>query len=447
MGVVWSKNSSPDRARTQQSDEGSGQMNRPLRVAYVLWKFPRFSETFIVHELFFLRYAVPGLQASVFAVKKGDAGALHPHAAELCKAAVYLPAWYAPRTLWQMTRVLSAFPEKVVRLVRELATLVGSQGSVRAKLYAAGQAAYCFANGLYLGCELRRQQVDHVHAHFAESGGLVAYVAARVAGVPYSLTLHGHDIFFNPNPRLAAFLVRHSRFALTVSEFNRRFLVARESAAQEKLRVLHCGIDLAMFRPRVQPEGGRFRILTVARLQPRKGIADLLEACRLLGDNVDYECVIVGDGPQRAELEAKAARYGLADKIDFLGARPQQEVVEQLAQASVFVLPSYSEGIPVSVMEAMVMRLPVVVTRVNGVPELVREGAGILVEPGDVRELTQALRRVAGMSPAERQEMGRRGRAIVAKEFDIRTQTRLLADMFFASLRDGSEVGKPESSR
>ncbi|MBC7186568.1 MAG: glycosyltransferase family 4 protein [Calditrichaeota bacterium] len=444
---MWTKISSLDPAYTQQSGEGSGQMNRALRVAYVLWKFPRFSETFIIHELFFLRDAGPGLQASLFAVKKGDAGALHPHVAELCKAAVYLPAWYAPRALWQMARVLVAFPDKVVCLVRELAILVGSLGSVRAKLYAAGQAAYCLTKGLHLGCELRRQQVGHVHAHFAESGGLLAFVAARVAGISYSLTLHGHDIFFNPNPRLAAFLIRHSRFALTVSEFNRRFLVAREPAAQERLRVLHCGIDLAMFRPQVQPQGGRLRILTVARLQPRKGIADLLEACRLLGDDVDYECVIVGDGPQRAELETKAAGYGIADRIHFLGARPQQEVVEELARASVFVLPSYSEGIPVSVMEAMAMQLPVVVTRVNGVPELVREGAGILVEPGDVRGLAQALRRVAAMSPAERQEMGRTGRAVVEKEFNIRTQTRLLADLFLASLGAGREVGRRESSR
>ncbi|MCR4439418.1 MAG: glycosyltransferase [bacterium] len=448
VGVVWSKISSTDCAPTQQSNEGSGQLNKPLRVAYVLWKFPRFSETFIIHELFFLREAVPGLQATLFAVKRGDAGALHPHVTELATAGAYLPAWCAPRAHWQMARVLFAYPKAVACVVGELAALVGSQGSVRAKLYAAGQAAYCLAKGLYLAGELRRQQAGHVHAHFAESGGLVAFVAARVAGIPYSLTLHGHDIFFNPNPRLAAFLLRHGRFALTVSEFNRRFLVAQEPAAQERLRVLHCGIDLAMFRPRPQPGGGRFRILAVARLQPRKGIADLLEACRLLGGDLDYQCVVVGDGPQRAELETKAAQYGLADRIHFLGARPQQEVVEQLAQASVFVLPSYSEGIPVSVMEAMAMQLPVVATQVNGVPELVREGAGILVEPGDVRALAQALRRVADMSPAERQEMGRTGRAIVEKEFTIRTQVRLLADLFLASLQDRSErIGKRESPR
>ncbi len=425
-------------ANTRRSFEATPA--EPFRLAYVLWKFPRVSETFIVNELFFLRQAAPGLQVGLLAVKKGESGTEHPHVAELCKLGVYLPAWYKPCFVVRVLCELLKGAAVVAQLLRDLARLVRSQSTFPTKLYAAGQAAYCLAMGLYAGWALREQRVRHVHAHFAESGGLVAFVAAAVAGIPYSLTLHGHDIFFNPNPRLPAFLIRHSCFALTVSEFNRRFLVDRDPGVADKVRVHHCGIDLVLFRPRAAQAAERFRILTVARLQPRKGIADLIEACRLLQGELDFACVIVGDGPQRAELEATVARFGLTARFHFRGACSQRQVVDELRQASVFVLPSYSEGVPVSVMEAMAMGVPVVATRVNGVPELVREGTGILVDPGDVRALAQALLRIATLPAREREAMGRKARAVVEKEFNIRVQSRLLAELFVASAREKQGV-------
>jgi len=415
---------------THGTREATGE--EPFRVGYVLWKFPRFSETFVVNELYFLRQALPGLQVRFFAVKKGEAGASHPHVAELGACGFYLPSWYRPRFAFRVGRTVWRSAKVVGRIVRDLAGLVRAEPTCRTTLYAAAQATYCLLQGLNVGWVLREQRIRHVHAHFAESGGLVAFVAAALAGIPYSLTLHGHDIFFNPNPCLASFLIRHSRFALTVSEFNRRFLVSADTSLAEKVRVLHCGIDVGLFQPQAFLEGERFRILTVARLTPRKGIADLVEACRLLQGELDYEVVIVGDGPQKGELIARVERYGLADRFQFLGAQSQEEVREQLRRASVFVLPSYSEGIPVSVMEAMAMHVPVVVTRVNGVPELVRQGAGILLEPGDIQALVVALRRVATLPKREREEMGRKARAIVEQEFNVRTQSRALAELFLA---------------
>ncbi|MGQ9851832.1 MAG: glycosyltransferase [Candidatus Oleimicrobiaceae bacterium] len=437
----------PDNVGTRTRRNSEATLGETFRLAYILWKFPRLSETFIVNELFFLRQATPGLQVRLLAVNKGEGGAEHRHVAELCEPGMYLPAWYKPCFVVKVLSELVKGAAVVVQLLRELAGLVSSQSTFPRKLYAGGQAAYGLAKGLYAGSVLRKQQVEHVHAHFAESGGLVAFVAAAVAGIPYSLTLHGHDIFFNPNPRLPAFLIRHSRFALTVSEFNRGFLLESDPGAAKKLRVHHCGVDMALFRPREGQAPERFRMLTVARLQPRKGIADLVEACRLLQGELDFACVIIGDGPQRGELEAKVAHYGLAERFHFRGACSQEEVVDELGRASVFVLPSYSEGLPVSVMEAMAMQVPVVATRVNGVPELVREGTGILVDPGDVRALAQALRRIATLPPRERRAMGQKARALVEKEFNIRVQSRLLAELLVAGAggKEGvkAELGVP----
>ncbi|MDZ7338623.1 MAG: glycosyltransferase [candidate division KSB1 bacterium] len=428
----------PRRARerdgcTVNPPDGGLPREHPFRVAYVLWKFPRFSETFVANELFFLRQAAPGLQVRVFAVRKGDAGAESSRVAALRPSLTYLPALWAPCSWWWMVHAVWGAPRAVAKTLVALLRLSAQQPSHRTRLYAMAQSLYALSKGLPLAVLLRREQVAHAHAHFAETGGLVAWVAARVAGIPFSVTLHGHDIFFNPNPLLAAFLIRESCFAITVSEYNRRFLARMEPAAQSKVRVVHCGVDLALFHPGEPRTIGVFRILTVARLQPRKGIADLVEACRALADEVDYECVVVGDGPQRTELEDKAARYGLGERFRFLGARAHEEVLAQLQETSVFVLPSYSEGVPVSVMEAMAMGVPVIATAVNGVPELVKRGAGILVAPGNIDALAAALRRVANMSDAERRRMGRKARQVVEREFDIRTQSAALARMFLSS--------------
>ncbi len=404
-----------------------------FRLAYVLWCFPRLSETFVVNEVYFLKRLVPDLQLFLFSVKREEPRGDDPLVRAVADQCLSLPPrWWLWTLIW-CPRLLVGARREVARVVGELRALVRAAGSLREKTYAFLQVAFCAARGVYFGAILRGLRIGHVHTHFAESGGLIAFVAARLAGIPFSLTLHGHDIYFNPNPALAGFLIERSRFAVTVSEFNRRHLVQRYPHMAGKIRVVHCGIDLELFRPRAGGTGEGFRIVSVARLQPRKGIADLVEACRALSSVVDFQCVVIGDGPQRRELEEKVASYGLQRQVKFAGACSQSQVLDYLAQASVFVLPSYSEGIPVSVMEAMAVELPVVVTRVNGVPELVGEGAGILVAPGDVDSLAAALRTIAGMSSQERRLMGAKGRAMVAKGFDIRTQIRILGNLFLTA--------------
>lgn len=294
-----------------------------------------------------------------------------------------------------------------------------------------------FAEGVYAAYLLRQRDFDQAHAHFIDRAATVALCVGRLLKKPYSLTAHANDIYMTPvlvREKIAA-----SRFTVTVSEFNKAYLLQHNPGLPaDKIFVLHPWVDLSRFKPpETRAERDRLRILSVGRLVEKKGHHHLIAACGLLQQSgLDFECHILGDGPMQPELEARIAQHGLTDRVHLLGARPQAEVLARLGKADVFALACVvaasgdRDGMPVALAEAMAMELPVVSTDLVGIKELVRPGSGYLTSPGDVAALAGAIRAMHQAGVPGRAAMGKLGRQIVAEDFDVNEGIRRLAELF-----------------
>jgi glycosyltransferase involved in cell wall biosynthesis len=282
-----------------------------------------------------------------------------------------------------------------------------------------------------------KEGIEHIHAHYATHPALVAWLINRLTGIPYSVTVHAHDIFVD-KPMLATKL-RDAAFIASISEFNRDYLMRVLGPwVRQKTRIVHCGIDPAYYgRSEKAFDGRRLEILSVGSLQPYKGFSFLIQACATLRSRgVPFRCRIIGGGDLRAALEKLIQENGLGKVVQLLGPRTQDEVSLLLRTGNCYVQPSIvtstgkMEGIPVAVMEAMISGLPVIATSISGLPELVKPGkTGWLVPPGDSEHLADALCEVYAQ-PAEARRRAALGRQWVQDEFDLTSNVRKLAALF-----------------
>jgi glycosyltransferase involved in cell wall biosynthesis len=277
----------------------------------------------------------------------------------------------------------------------------------------------------YVYRHYRDAGLEHIHAHFLNAPTSIALFLSRYLDIPFSFTSHASNIFIDP--LMLGTKLRLSKKIVTISEYNRKYLLDKYgNELKEKIHIIHCGIDTEKYVPNHSGKIGSTVILAVARLVAMKGFQYLLEACRLLKDRgVSFTCIIVGDGEEKDMLLRKAADLEIGDVVTFLGSQQQERVHELVQKASIFVLPSIitddgrRDGIPVSLMEAMAMELPVVSTKIVGIPELIEDGKeGLLVEQKDSNGLASALEFLIKNSPA-RDEMGRRARLKVIRDFNI----------------------------
>ena len=241
---------------------------------------------------------------------------------------------------------------------------------------------------------LREHEVDHIHVHHGYFGSWIAMVAARLLEVDFSLTLHGSDMFVR-NAYLDVKL-RHCGFCLTISEFNRRYLLERyPEVAAGKVLVSRLGVDVPAVGPvkAVEAYTGRLKLLAVGRLQAVKNHIFLIHACaELKKRGLDFECSIAGDGPERRKLAKLIQDFGLADQVRLLGYVPRERMPEVYRYADVVVLTSRSEGIPLVLMEAMARRKIVLAPAITGIPELVVPGkTGFLYQSGSLPDFIERL--------------------------------------------------------
>ena len=445
-------------------DGGAASRGSSPRVAYVMSRFPKLTETFVLYEM----KALEGLGAAVevFPLLRHRAGPRHPEAVPYERRAHFVPL-----LSWEVVGA------NVARLTREpgryLTTwweaLSGTWGSAKFFLGALGFFPKCVA----FAARMEATGVDHIHAHFASHPALAALVVHRLTGIPYSFVAHGSDL--HVERRMLARKVSAAAFVVAVSAYNRDLILeecGRRGAA--KVVVIHCGTDPTVFGERAEPEAApperergkrSLRIACVASLEEVKGHRFLLRACRLLADRgVDVSCDLAGGGPLRRGLERRVAELGLGDRVRFHGPLPRPEVGGLLATADVAVLASHPtrsgkrEGIPVALMEAMMSGLPVVASRVSGIPELVEdERTGFLVPPGDPRLLADRLERLAE-APELARRLGAAGHQKVRADFDLHTGARLLLreiercrSLGYGATGEASrrahEVGVPRPSR
>jgi len=399
-------------------------MDGRLHLGYVLKRFPRISETFIAAELIELQRQ--GERVTVFAVSRPQEPFRHRFLEELTADVLYLPH----RPLKQPARVARAVWRCLRRDPRAWLAVAGTcvWPPRRAGLRRLLQASV-------LREEMGAAGIDHAHAHFATAAARLANLAWRMGGPAYSVTAHAKDIYHRD------VRVEHLRdkltaatFVATVSEANRAHLVSLLGDGV-RLHVVPNSVDLRRLRSDGRHAVAAGHVLSVARLVEKKGLPDLVDACRLLREQGSpVRLVVVGDGPMRAELERSAAREGL-DAI-FRGALPQEEVLELYRSAAVFCLPCVvgadgdRDGLPTSVLEAMALGVPVVTTAVGGLAELVvHEHTGLVVPEHDPSALAGALARVladgafAGRLAAE-------ARRHVEAGFSLERSAALLRSLF-----------------
>jgi colanic acid/amylovoran biosynthesis glycosyltransferase len=396
----------------------------PRRLAYVLKRYPRISETFIVSEL--LELQRQGETVTVFAISRPEEPFAHGFLSQLTAPVVYLPH----RPLREPVRVLKALATAWRTEPREW--LRAARWAIRPPLLTAWRR---LLQATVLREELRRRGVDHAHAHFASAAGDLVYLARRMGGPSYSVTAHAKDIY-HEEVKIAQLRDKLSAaaFIATVSEPNRRYL---RTLVPDRVPValVPNSVDVR----RLGHPNGDARIagtiVSVARLVEKKGLVYLVEACAILARRgVPVRLDIVGDGPLRAQLERASDTSGAP--VRFWGELPQECVLDMYGRAAAFCLPCVvastgdRDGLPTSVLEAMAVGVPVVTTAVNGLVDAVdNERTGLIVPERDPLALADALERLLA-TPELAARLATEARREVERHYSAEGSAALLRSMF-----------------
>lgn len=391
-----------------------------IRIGYVLKRYPRFSETFVVNEI--LAHEAAGLPVEILALRP----VTEPHFQEAL-ARVRAPVTYIPERLHD-----PAAPWALLLAARE--RLPGFWDAFRRVEHADAEDV---AQAIQVALLAQANGIVHLHAHFATLATTVARLAASFAGITYSFTAHAKDIYHRyDEPVRLALKLRDAAHAVTVSDYNLRHLRTTHGTEAARLVRIYNGLDLARLPwedPGIRPPA----ILAVGRLVEKKGFDVLVEACRILrGRGSPFTARVIGEGPERAVLAAQIERSGLAGVVTLAGAQPQAEVFAAMRGAAVLAMPSVvsengdRDGLPTVLLEAMALGTPCVASDVTGLPELVRDGeTGLCVPEGDPDRLADAIERLLG-DAALRSRLARAARARVERDFDIHRNAARLRALF-----------------
>jgi glycosyltransferase involved in cell wall biosynthesis len=395
-----------------------------VKIVYVTHRLPfGEGETFIVPEVEALIAAghemliVP--RRSTDPVVHDDVGALVPRT----------------RTLPGVGAVVAAVAGALARSPRRTAGAFWRLRRTRPR-YRVIVNAVATAQGIWLARMARQWGADHIHAHWAHLTATLAMGASAMSDIPWSFTAHRYDVFLN---NLLTEKLRSARFGRFIAR--EMLAVARPLVTPDAFArtvVVHMGVWLPPAPAKKTPPRAIPVLLCPARLAAVKGHGHLLEAAaRLVARGIPFELWLAGEGPERAAIERRIGERGLGERIRLLGTVPHAELLGMYrdGRADCVVLPSLHEGLSVALVEAMAYGVPVIATGVGGVPELLEDGAGVLVPPGDADALTEALARVLG-SATLRAELGHAGRRRVEAEFEVRAIARELAHRFDGATAD-----------
>jgi len=400
-----------------------------MTIGYLAQMFPSLSMTFVYREVQALRAA--GIHIETFSTWKPNPNELSSEAKDLVKNTFYIfPLNWLHFLLTHLGYLLT-------RPVRYLGTLLfcltREHKSVKNRLRTLSH----FCQAIYLAKEVERKNVNHLHVHFALNATTLALVVSRLTDVTFSFTAHANDIFVNPI--LLPEKINEARFIVCISEYNIRFLhnivPCRETL--NKTHLIHCGIDVDHFSPKKQSCNEQPIILAVGRLVEKKGFPYLIRACKILVDQgYNFQCLIMGGGPQKAQLKKMVEENDLSNHVHLTGVVFQEHLKDYLNKADISVLPCIvasdqdMDGIPNTLMEAMAMEIPSISTNLSGIPELIEDmQTGLLVPPQDEGTLAKAIAMLLDDKEL-RIVLGRAGRAKVVEEFEIKKNANQLLNVF-----------------
>ena len=287
----------------------------------------------------------------------------------------------------------------------------------------------CFVEACVVAMWLKQADIQHVHAHFGTNSATIAMLARVVGGVPYSFKVHGSELFDKSAALSLAEKIKHATFVVAISSFGKSQLFRWiDFDLWHKVKTVHCGLEKEFSKGKIPPVPEVQRLVCVARLCEPKGLPLLLEAVQILAkEGRKFELVLAGDGPLRTHLEQLITTYDLHTTVTITGWISSEKVKEELLRSRALVLPSFAEGLPVVIMEAMALERPVVSTYVAGIPELVIPGEnGWLVTAGDVEQLVETLREVLDTKIGRLRVMGKKARTRVLERHDVDKEAKKL---------------------
>jgi colanic acid/amylovoran biosynthesis glycosyltransferase len=395
-----------------------------MRIAYVVNQYPAVSHSFIRREILALedrgvtvdRYSIRAAQSNL--VDPGDIAEAGKTVSVLRSGALHLSGGLVSTALRNPLAFLST-----------LLFAIRSAGCSPERLFR--HCAY-LAEACFLRRSLAKSRVDHVHAHFGTNPATVVRLLRRLGGPTFSVTMHGPDEFNDAHFHDLTGKTHEAAATMAISDYGRGQLMMWSSVADwDRLHVVRCGLDAALLaHPSTRiPDAPNF--CTVARLSEQKGIPLLVDAAAILkAEGLKFSLAIVGEGPLRPLLEGRIKALGLTGTVILKGALSSDGVREELLKSRAMVLPSFAEGLPVVIMEALALERPVITSRITGIPELVDDECGWLIPAGRADELAAAMRQALTCTPEQLQMMGKVGRSRVIEHHDIGKSAAQLVAIF-----------------
>jgi glycosyltransferase involved in cell wall biosynthesis len=395
-----------------------------VKIAYVLNTYPQPSQSFIRREIHALERR--GVDVLRLPMRPSEQRLVDPGDQTESECCHYVLAAGAARLALAFLVCVVRAPHRGWRTFWLAMRLGGASAARLRHLIYLMEAAY-------VARVTRRENCQHIHAHFGTNAATVSLLAEALGAPGYSFTTHGPEEFDAPHALSLGQKVDRARFAVAISSFGRSQLSRWASfGSWARIKVVHCGIEPARFaEPRAVPEGP-LRLVAIGRFVEQKGLMVLIHALAdAVRDVPDIHVSLVGDGEMRADLEAAIAAHGLSENVTLTGWLSEAGVRDELANAHALVIPSFAEGLPMVVMEAMASGRPVLATYVAGTPELVvPEETGWMVPAGDVQALADLMVRVAAVPQARLTQMGQQARERVLERHDIDQEAEKLAGHF-----------------
>ena len=396
------------------------------RIAYILGTYPYLTTTFIDREI--LAVIKRKVNLILIAIRKPPPFEMNSEVRKLAKKTKYiLPvSWF----LFLKINIVLIFSRPLRYCQIFFYLLTRSHRTVRERL----KTLFHFYEGIYAVQMLRRCNVKHIHAHFADRAAIVAMVAAKFLDIPYSLTAHASDIYVSPI--MLKEKIENAKFVTTCTFYNKMYL---ERLTSKQIELVYHGVDLKdlQFSSKIKNNEKPELILSVGQLKEKKGFSFLIKACGLLKSRgYNFICEIIGEGPERSNLEKLINDLSLENVVNLCGPLPNKKVIDKYQHATLFVLsciPAKNadrDGIPNVLLEAMGLQIPVISTKFSGIPEVIENGInGLLVDTENEEALAEAMAKLLSDSGLQK-KLGRGGRKIIEDKFDVNKNIEQLLRLF-----------------
>ncbi len=396
-----------------------------MRVTYIINQYPKVSHTFIRREILALERL--GIEVQRIAIRGWDEKLIDVDDINEQKKTQYLLKESAFLLLFSALKVLLTKPFTFI-IALNLAIKMSFKADRPLIFHLVYLLEACQA---FSWCQ--QFKATHIHAHFGTNPSEVAMLMSVLGNVPYSFTVHGPEEFDRPQFLKISEKINQAKFVVAISSFGKSQLQRWVDFSQwQKIKIVHCGLESSFYKVDDVALPTKPKLVCVGRLCEQKGQLLLIEAAKKLVDaNVDFELVLAGDGEMRQQIETLIARYALQNRVTITGWISSEAVRQHILDSQLLVLPSFAEGLPVVIMEAMSLKRPVISTYIAGIPELIKHGEnGWLCVAGDIDDLSQTMQR-ALVTPLERlQEMGAAAYTSVVARHDIDVEAAKLASHF-----------------